>query len=117
MDDDQLAITPLDRIELLWSAAATVLLLAIAIMAIGKAFRVVFDPRETALQLCRRWALIASATAIAWGVLAVPIRVEPEVPLLVVIAAVDCWLVTWLLVPQALPRARALRRSGPERSS
>lgn len=116
MDDDQGPITSLIQIDSTGSLAITLVLVAISMAALRSAFRLLVLGHDLARAQCRRWAMFATAVAVAWYALSSGVRVEPRIPILVAIAAVDCWLALATsprpTVPSAIVRPRVRRVGG-----
>lgn len=85
--------------------------IAVAVAALVAAFRLLLASAEHVRTGCARWAMIATATSVALYCCAP--EVGWQVPLLVSIAALDCWLVLWSRPRSIFPRARLRSRRWP----
>ncbi len=110
MHDESIESVAVVQGDGLASLVGTVAMLILSAGSLRSAFRAAFDPRRETLARCRRWAIVSAVVVVAW--LALPWRpaVNPEVPILVAIAVVDCWLVMGHGPRSTLPRATVRRR-------
>lgn len=81
---------------------------AIAVTAMIAALRALFSLSDARFAACRRWAWRATVACLV--VLGSPAGVvSPDATLMLLLGAVDCWLIALVATQSRLPQAVALR--------
>ena len=97
-----------------YETGVDLVLLAVAAMSLRSTLRLLVVPSSASLYACLRWRSLASYTAAIGCCLQGALAIEPTMLLVVVTAAVDCWLVTLdvprSLIPRAIVRGSTLAR-------